>query len=460
MPPNPHAPGSAGSPDPQVDVSAEMERRKAEMLGEIITNINTVTGEQRDRLAKLLGEKIPDKVKQKDLSWLSRARGLTLDLTPDKPDIIRILASTDGAMAHLLPEYFKDWKTIDLGSGEEDLEKFILDPKSDDAKWLMFVYKKFKTPELEKEMKALLQPGDFDPVQANQLNELSALRTEYAALQADTSFHDLDRKKADLAAKKTRYETQLATLMTPATPPPVGSGSTYVNVNTGAGNTDPTAQIERLNKLIDDLIAQDTSIDSKKNDLRNRLEAIDKRGYQVDPPSGSSGPYVPPAITSATLGTFNASTQPSTVMRDSPGSFTWATKTIDIDGTPHTIDEWMTKPETGPEMTRLKAKSKRGKALISAGTALDNILRSHFAAREPGATEAEREAMVKQMRSAFSKQYEEKKPEEPKEKEKKGKNDGDTKKRSWWGSAWSSFAGYMMERDKTLLGFPVESDNK
>ena len=51
MPPNPHAPGSAGTPDSQVDVSAEMERRKAEMLEEVITGIRVITIEQHDKLA-------------------------------------------------------------------------------------------------------------------------------------------------------------------------------------------------------------------------------------------------------------------------------------------------------------------------------------------------------------------------------------------------------------------------
>lgn len=460
MPPNPHAPGSAGTPDPQVDVSAEMERRKAEMLNEIITGIRVVSIEQHDKIAKLLGEKTPEAMKAKNPNWYARnVAGGTVDLFAEKPEIIRILASTDGSLAHLLPEYFKHWKEIELGGIQRELADFLLDPTSDDAKWLSFVYNKFGGSS-NAEWQAILAPSVFDPEQARKLKELDALRSEYAALQADTSFHDLDRKKADVSAKKTRYETQLAALTSPATPPPVGSGSTYVNVNTGGGNTDPTAQIEKLNKLIDDLVAQDTSIDAKKNDLKNRLESIDKRGYQVDPPSGSSGAYVPPAITSGILGTFNASTQPSAVNAASPGSFTWATKSIDIDGTVHTVEDWMTKPETASEITKLKAKSKRGTSKISAGTALDQMLRSHFAAREPGASDAELDAMVKQMRGSFSKQFEEKKEEKKKEDEKKDEHGDKDHGHSWLGSMWHSVSHYMMERDKTLLGFEVKSDSK
>lgn len=457
MPPNPHAPGSAGTPDSQVDVSAEMERRKAEMLEEVITGIRVITIEQHDKLAKLLGEKAPDAMKAKNPNWYTRniAKG-TIDLAAEKPEIVRILASTEGALSHLLPDYFKE-KSIMIGGLERDLRDIILDPTSDDAKWLTFVYNKFGGSS-NPEWQAILVPSTFDPDHAKKLKELDALRSEYGALQADTSFHNLDRKQADLVAKKTRYEQQLATLTTPATPPSVGSGSTYVNVNTGAGNADPTAQIEKLNKLIDDLDSQDSAIDMKKTELDNRLKSIDKRGHDINIPAGSTAAYVPSSIDPAILGNFSATTQPSAVAGTSSTSFAWARDKVDIDGTEHTIEEWVTKPEAASDITKLKAKSKRGTAKISAGTALDQMLRTHFAAREPGASEAELDAMVKQMRSALSKRYEEKKPEEKKdEKDAKQKKDGGKKWGSWLGSAWGSFAGYMLERDKTLLGFPVDS---
>jgi len=455
---NPHTPGSSGSPDPQVDISAEMQRAKEEMLSHVLGSLRKVNNDTRRKLFHVLGEHVPVNAKAKNDGFLKiRSRILPnrmkgdLDLSPDKAEIIRIMIEKNMAIESLLPEAVNlSSKMLDMSSGRfMKLKDLLLDPDSSEARWVYQVYRDMKGWNIP-EWKEILSPSVPSQVDIDAARAVEVLREEYAALCKNTAYHNLQSRKDLLEKEKLSLQ---ASLVPPPPPPPPPGGGSPVTVNVGGNQqVDNTAQIQQAHKRITQIHQEISVIDGNRSDLENRLKKIDRKGFDAMYPPSRTVMYTPSRGIAACVGVFGEHVAPP---------FDWAHMTKVIDGNSKTMEQWMIDDDAVEPLKKMKVRAKRGNAKISASDALNEMLRVHYAEKEKNASPAEIDAMVKQMRTWIGKS--------DASQSTTGDDAAGTKDRKkffvwrWLGAAWnkgkdvsSSVGGYLWEKDKTLLGFPVQ----
>ena len=269
MPPNVHTPGSAATPDPQVDVSAEMERAKEVMLNRVMGSMNRITLDRRKKIMALLAEKAPAAIRSKINGPLGEwtpdmVKDKEIDLSAEKPEIVRILLEQNAAIGDLIPE-LKDYKARRMelhGGGFTSLQQTLLDPESDDAKLLNIVYQQFDG-KTNPEWKKILDPVELSAAEINRLKALEELRVEHASLSTDASFHSLGDKKLQLQKEYDSLTDLIRNATTPA-PVPTGGAAPVISINTGASANSPV-DIQKAFDRQREIGQQQTAIVAKGN---------------------------------------------------------------------------------------------------------------------------------------------------------------------------------------------------
>lgn len=486
MPPNVHTPGSAGTPDPQIDISAELQRRKEDILNRVLGNLTKVTTDERSKIMDVLGANTPESVQKKHGGvyvlgeWTPGVLRGDVDLSPDKPEIVRVLLQQQGAVAALMPEVLKPGsKRIQIGSRLVPVKNVVLDPESEDAKILINLYRMFEgwtNPEWEK----ILSPSPLNPDDVKRLKQVEELRAEYAALRQDASYHNLKSRKDRLLTE----EVDLRRVISPPPPPaPTPGAGSPVTVNVGGNQpADSTAQVQQAHARLALIGTEISTIDAKRTELENRLTEIDKKGLDVTSPPSPAG--IPPAYVAspgivASLDAFGAHTPPP---------FAWSSMLVAVGGENRSAEKWMTDADAGAKIAELKVRAKRGNAKISANAALDEMLKDIYRKSEPGASEAEIDALVREMRAVISQRPSAGAPGTPSAPgtpaapdaskkflgstwlhalggnnlynwwwnlDEEGKEKPPAEKKESSESWWTSFTKYMNDDSKNFLGFDV-----
>lgn len=479
MPPNPHAPGTAGTPDPQVDVSAEMERAKEIMLSNVMGHLRTLKLDKRRKMMDLMGTKTPDAVRTKIDGWNGVNKWLPfdamqaeyVDLSAEKGDITRIMLEQNAALSDLMPEVMNPaTKTVEVGGRRWKLRDLLMDPESEDAKSMFVVYQQFNG-KANTDWAKILRPVELSPDDVKRLKAVEELRTEYATLMADATLHGLKAKRDALDREYTKLDLRTSGTPTPSTVATSAPNAPAIAINTG-DQKDTTAETERMFARMREIDAERGTNDTKRVELEAKLKSVDAKGVAVasNPGAVLGGTWTPKTFTPAEIDTFGPSTSP----------FPWASQHLMIDTDDHEIGDWIKKPEQGQTITTLKARAKRGKAKISANDALNEMLRTNYRATETNATPAEIEALVKQMRQWMGRAPTSAAAATPaaaaEAAKKEDKKDGDKKPETllwstWLHSAWEGVSGgvshawkgaydYMTEEGSSFLGFHTADTKK
>ncbi len=383
-------PVNAPDPSEHVDVSQETERMRAVLWSTVFKDIDKINKKTKNRIFDLLGENIPqDLQKDKKKLW---ARITSANLTPHKDDIVEVLAGKNAPMYEMIERQLGDkWSEIDFIGGKKDLKILLTDPTSKEAKIFAYLYKEFGGAS-NREWQELLIPKELNDVEKKKLKQVDVLRSQYSQLAQDVSFHHLKSKKTALENEKVRLESLVSN--TTATPSAIansapGAPATAIYMPGQTTAVDNKGYFDRLREID----AEQSTVDSKKQELESRMRKIDQSGFEITNPGVGYDSTHFNLNVQGSIGDFDA---------HQAVNFGWSGTDVDIGGPPtHHLWDWIADKDLSDQIVALRMKAKRGKAKIGAGVVLDRILVDKANEMEPTASEAEIKAIVKNMRTSM-----------------------------------------------------------